>query len=135
MPERVAQWFDYVGNRVRVFNTYGPTETTVVATAAELSRAEGRMERVPIGRPLTNMRAYVLDGHQQPVPMGVHGELYIGGRSVGRGYLNRPELTAERFVPDPLVEETGRADVQDWRRCSLAGRRPVWSSSAAPITR
>jgi len=102
-PKDVARWFEAVGEGVRLLNTYGPTETTVVATAAKLTAAHGAAARVPIGRPLANMRAYVLDGALQPVPVGVHGELYIGGSSVGRGYLNRDDLTAERFVTDPFV--------------------------------
>jgi amino acid adenylation domain-containing protein len=118
--ESVAAWFECVGPRVRLLNTYGPTETTVVATSAELSRADAAGERVPIGRPLPNVRIYVLDPHQRPVPIGVRGELYIGGQSVARGYLHREELTAERFLPDPFCHQprsrmykTG--DVVRWR--------------------
>ena len=70
-------------------NSYGPSEATVVATAADLAPADGDALRVPIGRPLANMRAYVLNQRLQPVPVGVHGELYLGGESVARGYLNR----------------------------------------------
>jgi acyl carrier protein len=62
-----------------------------------------RNRPVPIGKPLWNVRIYILDAHQQPVPIGVAGEIHIGGMAVGRGYLNRPELTAERFVPDPFA--------------------------------
>jgi len=113
MPQRVATWFQCVGTRVRLLNTYGPTETTVVATSAPMSPADGRVQRLPIGRPLGNMRTYVLDAALEPVPVGVRGELYIGGASLGRGYLRRPELTAEKFVPDPFAAALG--DVGDAR--------------------
>ncbi len=81
-----------------VWNAYGPTEATVWGSA---QRLPGPGARVTIGRPLPNVRYHVLDVHRQPVPVGVPGELYIGGMGVAAGYLNRPELTAERFLPDP----------------------------------
>ncbi|MCG6498026.1 non-ribosomal peptide synthetase [Kitasatospora sp. A2-31] len=86
-----------------VFNHYGPTETTVGVTTHH-PRIEdlAATATVPIGRPLGNVRAYVLDGRGEPVPVGVPGELFIGGAQVTRGYLGRPGLTAERFVPDPF---------------------------------
>jgi acyl carrier protein len=68
---------------------------------------DGRTITLPIGRPLPNAQAYVLDRHMEPVPIGVAGELYIGGKCVTRGYLNRPELTAERFIPDPFSGDIG----------------------------
>ncbi|MBD2120847.1 non-ribosomal peptide synthetase [Trichocoleus sp. FACHB-262] len=83
----------------RFFNAYGPTETTIWATVAELTHKADSLEKPPIGRPVANTQTYVLDTYQQPVPIGVVGELYIGGDGVARGYLNRPELTAERFIP------------------------------------
>src|SRR5262249_41016265 len=87
--------------RLHIVNGYGPTETTVFSTTYE--EIGDRNRNAPIGRPLGNTRIYILDEYFQPVPVGVTGELYIGGAGVARGYLNRPELTAERFVSDPFV--------------------------------
>ncbi|MDO0911789.1 amino acid adenylation domain-containing protein [Streptomyces sp. DT2A-34] len=83
----------------RVVNGYGPTETTVFATAHRVTRDVGAS--VPVGRPLDNTRAYVLDHLLRPVPAGTAGELYVAGSGLARGYLNRPGQTAERFVADP----------------------------------
>jgi len=83
----------------RVFNHYGPTETTVGILCYEVGEERGATGNVPLGRPLGNMEAYVLDGELEVVPAGVLGELYLGGEAVGRGYLGRVELTAEKFVP------------------------------------
>jgi amino acid adenylation domain-containing protein len=82
-------------------NLYGPTEAAVDVTAWEC-QLDQRGSRVPIGRPISNIRIYLLDHNGQPVPIGVAGEIYIGGVGVGRGYLSRPELTTERFVADPF---------------------------------
>ncbi|WP_309895706.1 non-ribosomal peptide synthetase [Archangium sp.] len=97
LMERWAQGRTFV-------NAYGPTETTVTATTAWCTPGSGRP---PLGRPHPNVRLYVLDERLQPVPVGVPGELFIGGIGVGRGYVRRPELTAERFVPDPFSGEPG----------------------------
>jgi amino acid adenylation domain-containing protein len=88
-------------------NAYGPTETTIGASAG---RCEASQERMHIGWSVTNTRFYVLDRHLEPVPIGMPGELYIGGAGVTRGYLGRPDLTAERFIADPFgtPEEGGR---------------------------
>lgn len=87
------------GLAYKVFNLYGPTETSVVATYAEVGPHGGTP---PIGYPLPGMRAYLLDEERRPVPPGSVGELYIGGTGVAHGYLNRPELTARRFMTDPV---------------------------------
>jgi amino acid adenylation domain-containing protein len=87
----------------RMLNAYGPTETSVWATVATLDG----LGRPPIGRPVANVRAYILDSDLEPVPAGVVGELYIGGAGVGRGYLGRPGQTALRFMPDALAEVAG----------------------------
>lgn len=82
-----------------VWNFYGPTETTIWSTASRVASGEP----ITIGRPLANTQLYILNKHLQPVPIGVSGELHIGGHGVARGYLNRPELTAERFIPNPFA--------------------------------
>jgi natural product biosynthesis luciferase-like monooxygenase protein/amino acid adenylation domain-containing protein len=86
----------------RLVHCYGPTESTTFATSYEVVALDETMQRLPIGRPIANTRTYLLDKHRQPVPLGTVGELYIGGAGVAHGYLNRPELTAERFLLDPF---------------------------------
>jgi amino acid adenylation domain-containing protein len=88
----------------RFFNAYGPTESTVWATVSECA-PDGHAPT--IGRPIINTRIHVLDARLRPVPVGVPGELHIGGVGLARGYLNNPDLTAERFVPDPFSAEPG----------------------------
>ncbi|HYO52245.1 amino acid adenylation domain-containing protein, partial [Archangium sp.] len=105
------------GQNARLMNHYGPTENTVVATWAPVVGEAGTLP--PIGRPLPNVQAYVLDKGMNPVPVGVGGELFIGGDSLARGYLDRPELTAERFIPHPFSGKPGErlyrtGDVVRW---------------------
>ncbi len=97
----VQQWHDYLGTTPELINTYGPTEATVVTTICSL--ASQSTSKLPIGKPLPNVQVYVLDADLQPVPVGVTGELYVGGAGVARGYLNRPELTREKFIPNPFT--------------------------------
>ncbi|KAF9162756.1 hypothetical protein BGX20_001603, partial [Mortierella sp. AD010] len=92
---------------VRLINAYGPTEATVNATTYEFKTTSSQLDRLPIGRPISNTKTYVLDKNCNPVPIGVVGELYIGGPGVANGYLNRPDLTAERFLPDPFSNVPG----------------------------
>ncbi|MHC4621169.1 MAG: non-ribosomal peptide synthetase, partial [Planctomycetota bacterium] len=91
----------------RLVNHYGPTEYTVVTTVGEVSPQSELQNQPPIGRPITNTKVYVLDRHLNPVPIGVPGELHISGAGLGRGYLYRPGLTAERFIPDPFSDRPG----------------------------
>jgi non-ribosomal peptide synthetase component F len=107
-------------NGCRLHNHYGPTETHVV-TALTLTGDPSEWPTLPaIGQPISNTQIYILDGQQQPVPIGVVGEIYIGGANVARGYLNRPELTAERFTAnpfsaDPLARLYKTGDLGRWR--------------------
>ncbi|WP_405139745.1 amino acid adenylation domain-containing protein [Sphaerisporangium sp. NBC_01403] len=121
----VARWRERFGDRVRLVNTYGPTEATIIATATDLGAAD-TTGRPPIGRPIGATRAVVLDGHGRRVPPGAPGELHLGGAGLARGYLGRPELTAERFVTRPgegRLYRTG--DLVRWRadgRLEFLGR-------------
>jgi amino acid adenylation domain-containing protein len=94
-----------VAEGVTLWNMYGPTETTIWSAIYPVASVAGGA--APIGRPIANTRIYLLDRHLEPVPIGVPGELYIGGDGVTRGYLYRPELTAERFIPDPFGDQPG----------------------------
>ena len=96
----VARWAE----ECLFFNLYGPTETTIWATVAQCMSSH---RQPPIGRPIANTQIYILDDHLQPVPVGIPGELYIGGVGLARGYLNRFELTAEKFIPNPFSDDPG----------------------------
>jgi amino acid adenylation domain-containing protein len=92
----------------RIFNHYGPTETTVGVLTNDLATEDpGTSASVPLGTPIANTQVYVLDATLEPVPVGVKGEIYIGGEGVARGYHDLPAATAEKFVPDPFAEEPG----------------------------
>ncbi|MCI0362342.1 MAG: amino acid adenylation domain-containing protein [Phycisphaerales bacterium] len=101
--ESLRRWQQTPLRNIRLLNCYGPTEATITATFFEVPRDRSKfLFRVPIGRPVANAEVYILDPHLAPVPIGVPGELHIGGDRVARGYLNHPDLTAERFVPNPF---------------------------------
>jgi len=91
----------------RLVNEYGPTETVVGCCTYEVRPEDPFFGPVPIGRPIAGTKIYVLDTKLRPVPIGVHGEIYIGGAGVARGYLKQPDLTAEKFLPDPFSDEMG----------------------------
>ncbi|WP_143292844.1 non-ribosomal peptide synthetase, partial [Burkholderia pseudomallei] len=118
-PRTLASWYARHGERTQLVNMYGITETTVHVTYCALRAADAmRLGASPIGVRIPDLQLYVLDARREPVPMGVTGELYVGGAGVARGYLNRPELTRERFIDDPFVAggrlyKTG--DLARWR--------------------
>jgi acyl-coenzyme A synthetase/AMP-(fatty) acid ligase/acyl carrier protein len=106
-----------VDKSAEVWNLYGPTETAVYSTIHRIEPDDGT---VLVGRPISNTQIYLLDRHGQPVPIGVHGEICIGGKGVSRGYLNRPELTAESYISDAFGTEAGArlyrtGDLGRWR--------------------
>ena len=110
LPDALDLWQKTPMNSVRLINAYGPTETTITATAFEITPRfdeNAAIQRIPIGRPLANREIYILDRYGNPVPVGVPGELHIGGAGLARGYLNRPDLTAEKFIPNPFRNEPG----------------------------
>ncbi|QLE49533.1 amino acid adenylation domain-containing protein [Nostoc sp. C057] len=117
LPEKLALWHKLVGDRsksprIRWLNAYGPTEATIGVTLFEPVEPVTYSENqpvycVPVGRPIANTQVYLLDKHLQLTPVGVPGELYIGGIGIARGYLNHPELTAEKFIPNPFGEKSG----------------------------
>ncbi|MDZ7963729.1 MAG: amino acid adenylation domain-containing protein [Nostoc sp. DedSLP03] len=96
----------FVNLDVELHNLYGPTEACIDATFWTCKRGM-HQQSVPIGRPISNTQVYILDSNLQPVPIGVPGELYIGGAGLARGYLNRPDLTKEKFIPNPFNDESG----------------------------
>lgn len=123
LPQIVQRWAALIGNTVRLLNTYGPTETTVAVTVSDLTGlgTDGDLQGdLPIGRVIPQASVYVLDRYRQPVPVGVAGELHVGGVGVARGYRGRPELTDAAFIPDPFSTRPGArlyrtGDLVRWR--------------------
>ncbi len=108
LPERLAAWLRHAPVRPRLVNTFGLTESTIISTACDLTATKLHDRReVPIGRAIPDSQIYLLDGSLEPVPAGVPGEVFLGGRLLARGYLRRPDLTAERFLPHPFPESPG----------------------------
>jgi amino acid adenylation domain-containing protein len=100
----LASWRKVAGERIRWINTYGPSEASVIATAYEPGPT--LPASLPIGRPIANVQVHLLDHLLQPVPVGIRGDVHIGGAGVARGYLHRPELTAQKFIPDPFCDDS-----------------------------
>jgi amino acid adenylation domain-containing protein len=117
MPRELAR--ELLKRGSSVWNMYGPTETTVWSAVCQIASAD---EPITVGRPIANTQTYVLDRGLQPVPVGVPGELYIGGDGVARGYLHRPELTAEKFIPNPFSKPGSQARL--YKTGDLARFRP-----------
>jgi amino acid adenylation domain-containing protein len=115
--EIIGAWSE---RNVRIINIYGPTEAVIAATVYEADRQDAAKSRIPIGRPIPGQRAYVLDGRQRPVPIGVPGELYLGGTMLAAGYANEPELTSSKFVADPF-------SASDGARMYRTGDRARWT--------
>ncbi|HEV7669532.1 MAG TPA: amino acid adenylation domain-containing protein, partial [Thermoanaerobaculia bacterium] len=120
LAERLATWRRTVGSRVALFNTYGPTETTVIATLSRMDTLPEGEVSPSLGHPIPGARLYVLDHRFEGLPLGIAGELCIGGAGLARGYLDRPKTTAERFIPDPFGRPGDRlyrtGDLGSWRR-------------------
>lgn len=116
LPAELAQ--DLLARCASLWNMYGPTETTIWSSLLAVEAAKGI---VPIGRPIANTDMYIVDAHLNPVPLGVPGELLIGGAGLSRGYLKRPELTAEKFIPHPF---SAAQDARLYRTGDLCRYRP-----------
>ncbi|MGB3533919.1 MAG: amino acid adenylation domain-containing protein [Microcoleaceae cyanobacterium] len=104
LQNRLIQQLEKQKNIKQIYNLYGPSEDTTYSTYAEVKSSSTLS--VPIGQPINNTQAYVLDQYLQPLPIGVKGELYLGGEGLARGYLNRPKLTAEKFISNPFTDNS-----------------------------
>ncbi|BAZ11502.1 amino acid adenylation domain-containing protein [Calothrix sp. NIES-4071] len=122
--ERLATWRQQVNSSIRLVNSYGPTETTVVATMCDIGGAVDFGQQIPIGYPIPNVQTFVLDKYLQPVPVGVRGELYIGGVGVARGYLNQPDLTAVKFIPNRFSKDVSKNASRLYKTGDLVRYRP-----------
>jgi aspartate racemase len=107
----VQKFLQKIGD-CKLINGYGPTENTTFTCCYPITDPDQLGNSVPIGRPITNTQVYLLDSHLQLVPIGVPGELYIGGDGLARGYLNRPDLTEEKFIPNPFLRSKGAKEEQ-----------------------
>jgi amino acid adenylation domain-containing protein len=123
LTEYLSQWRQLIWHDVQWLNAYGLTETTITTTIHEPAESQARPDSitVSIGRPIANTQVYLLDASLNPVPVGIPGELYVGGDGLARGYLNRSDLTAERFIPDPF---SARAGARLYRTGDLARYLP-----------
>ena len=122
--DAIAQW-QKRAPQTKLINEYGPTETVVGCCTYEIPPKTIFQNQIPIGSPIANTQLYILDEYLQPVPVGIPGELYIGGHGVARGYLQQPELTAEKFIPNPFFEG---------RRQKAEGRSLGTSSAPLPLS-
>lgn len=113
-----------LGNKIQIINAYGPSETTVCSTAILLDTQYNKREILPIGKPLNNEKVYILDSSLQPVPMGVTGELYIGGAGLSRGYLNNDILTTTKFINNNFASEEDK--LNGYTRLYKTGDRVRW---------
>ncbi|MCP4154755.1 MAG: amino acid adenylation domain-containing protein, partial [bacterium] len=123
-PELAEKW----AANYDLYNKYGPTETTVTSIETKIDNRRRNSDSIPIGKPVANTMVYLCDENIKPVPVGVPGELYIGGQGVARGYLNRPQLTAEKFLPNPFVKETHLANKHHTAYIYKTGDLARWRS-------
>ena len=124
IPERLLASLQAAVPGLRVINGYGPTEATICATFYDVPDSLTAERRTPLGLALANCRVYLLDDHLQEVPVGVPGEVWIGGVGLARGYFGRPDLTAERFMPDPVGGPGAEPGARCYRTGDLARRLP-----------